>query len=55
MSVVRAAKKFELVFNFLNINFQTIFGRIIKHEVNYLFTRTLNAWLSLQRGCAVRL
>jgi len=41
MSVVRAAKKFELVFNFWNIDFQTIFGHTIKHEVNYLFTRTL--------------
>lgn len=41
MNVVRAAKNFELVFNFWNINFQTIFWHIIKHEVNYLFTRAL--------------
>lgn len=42
MSLVRAAKKFELGFVvfFWNINFQAIFGHIIEHKVNYLFTRT---------------
>lgn len=41
---MRAAKKFELVFFvavvFWNINFQVIFGHIIEHKVNSLFTRT---------------
>lgn len=62
MSIVRAAKKFKTLnqffgglvgWFFFNINFQAIFGHIIEHEVNYLFTRTPLMCGSHCRGCNV--